>query len=65
MSKQIDIMDFPRFHGTKDNYVYLRWVQQMKEIFDSLKYFNCQKYRISFHKFFGYAAMWWEDFMSM
>ena len=23
MSKQIDIMDFPRFHGTKDNYVYV------------------------------------------
>ena len=58
-------MDFPCFHGTKDNYVYLRWVQQMEEIFDSLKYFDCQKYRIASRKFFGYAAMWWEDFMSM
>ena len=65
MSKQIDIMDFPYFHGTKDPYVYLRWVQQIEEIFDSLKYFDYQKCRITSRKFFGYAAMWWEDFMSM
>ena len=56
MSKQIDIMDFPYFHGTKDPYVYVRWVQQMVEIFDSLKYFDSQKCRIASRKFFGYAA---------
>ena len=40
MSTQIDIMDFPYFHGTKDPYVYLKWVQQIEEIFDSLNYYD-------------------------
>ena len=64
MSNQIDIMDFPYFHGTKDPYVYLEWVQQMEEIFDSLKYYDFQKYRIASRKFFGHAAIWWKDLMS-
>ena len=37
----------------------------MEEIFDSLKYFDYQKCRITSRKFFSYVAMWWEDFMSM
>ena len=37
----------------------------MKEIFDSLKYYDFQKCKITSHKFFGHAAIWWEDLMSL
>ena len=65
MSNQIDIMDFPYFHGAKDPYVYLEWVQQMEEIFDSFKYYDFQKCRIISRKFFDHATIWWEDLMSL
>ena len=58
-------MDFLYFHGIKDPYVYLKWVQQMQEIFDSLKYYDFQKCRITSRKFFGHVAIWWEDLMSL
>ena len=58
-------MDLPYFHGPKDPCVYLKWVQQMEEIFDSLKYYDFQKCIIASHKFIGYAAIWWEDLMSL
>ena len=53
----MDIMDLPYFHGTKDLYVYLKWVQQMEEIFNSLKYYDFQKCIITSRKFFGYATI--------
>ena len=56
-------MDFSCFHGTKDPYVYLEWVQQMEEIFDSLKCYDFQKF--ASRKFFGYAAIWWKNLMSL
>ena len=65
MSNQIDIMDLPYFHGIKDPYIYLEWVQQMEEIFDSLKYYDFQKCRIASRKFFCHATIWWEDLMSL
>ena len=58
-------MDLPYFHGIKDPYVYLKWVQQMDEIFYSLKYYDFQKCRIVSRKFFGHVAIWWEDLMSL
>ena len=54
----MDIMDLPYFHGTKDLYVYLKWVQQMEEIFDSLEISDFQKYRLASHKFIGCAGLW-------
>ena len=37
----------------------------MEEIFDSLNYYDFQKCRIASRKFFDYAAIWWEDLMSL
>ena len=59
-------MNLPYFHSTKDPYVYLKWVQQMEEIFDSLKItYDFQKCIITSRKFFGHVAMWWKDLMSL
>ena len=58
-------MDMPYFRGEDDPYVYVQWVQQMEDKFDSLEISDSQKCRIATRKFSGYAAIWWKDLMNL
>lgn len=58
-------MDMPYFLGGKDPYVYLKWVQQLDEIFDSLEISDFQKCKLASSKFLGRAAIWWKDLMAL
>ena len=58
-------MNIPYFLGGIDPYIYLKWVQQMENIFDYFKLSDFQKCRLASRKFLGRATTWWEDLMAL
>ena len=50
--------DIPYFLNESDLYVYLKWVQQMEDIFDYFKLSDLQKCTLASCKFLGSTAIW-------